>query len=236
LWHFASFSIRYLSFRSQVLDVNPQVSTRRHTQTMSLGAVNRKEKNVTKPMLGHFHRARVAPKQFIRSIEVTPDAVLPVGWKIDARHFVAGQFVDVTGNTTGKGFQGGMKRWGFGGLFASHGVSVSHRSIGSTGMRQDPGRVFKNKMMPGHMGCENRTTQNLRVFKVDPRRNVIFVIGSVPGQDEHELIVTDAVKRPFNPDSPPPFPTFVAPADDALAEVVMPDSLLGPDPFAGGAV
>jgi large subunit ribosomal protein L3 len=220
----------------QVLALNPVVNPNRGTQMLELGACNRKEKSVNKPALGHFHHARVAPKLFVQSVEISPDAALPLGWSIDARHFTAGQYVDVVGHKVGKGFQGGMKRWGFAGLSASHGVSVSHRSIGSTGQRQDPGRVFKNKKMPGHMGTDQKTIHNLQIVKIDPTHNVIYVRGAVPGMAETCLIVRDAVRRPFNPESPPPFPTFVAPSDDDKAVSVIADSLLGPDPFAGGAV
>lgn len=164
----------------QVLDVNPAASSK-GLLSVQLGCTNKKEKNVTKPLLGHFHKARVHPKQYVASLPATSNALLPVGWKIDARHFVAGQYLDITGITTGKGFAGVMKRHNFGGLRATHGVSVSHRSHGATGMRQDPGHVFKGKEMAGHMGVDRITQQNVRLFKVEPKRNLLFVIGQVPG-------------------------------------------------------
>ena len=130
---------------------------------LQVGVGKAKVKNVSKAERGHFAVAKVEPKRKIAEFRVSEDAVIPVGAEITADHFVAGQFVDVTGTTIGKGFAGGMKRWNFGGLRATHGVSVSHRSIGSTGGRQDPGKTFKNKKMPGHLGAERVTTQNLRV-------------------------------------------------------------------------
>jgi large subunit ribosomal protein L3 len=132
------------------------------------------------------------------------DGLLPVGATISAEHFVAGQKVDITGHTQGKGFQGGMKRWGFGGLRASHGVSLSHRSLGSTGNRQDPGKVFKNKKMAGHMGDKQRTQQNLEVVRTDADRGLIFVRGSVPGAKNAWLLVRDAVKLPMPEGAPFP--------------------------------
>jgi large subunit ribosomal protein L3 len=130
--------------------------------------------------------------------------VIPVGAEITADHFVAGQFVDVTGTTLGKGFAGGMKRWNFGGLRATHGVSVSHRSIGGTGGRQDPGKTFKNKKMPGHLGVERVTTQNLRVVGTDVERGLILVEGAVPGHAGGWIFVKDAVKRKAPADLPMP--------------------------------
>ena len=136
---------------------------------LQLGSGTRKVKNVTKAERGHFAVAKVEPKRKIAEFRVSDDALIPVGAEITADHFVVGQFVDVTGTSIGKGFAGGMKRWNFGGLRASHGVSVSHRSIGSTGGRQDPGKTFKNKKMPGHMGVERVTTLNLQ-GRADRRR------------------------------------------------------------------
>ena len=136
---------------------------------LQLGAGTAKVKNVAKPQRGHFGKAEVEPKARVAEFVVAEDALLDVGAEITADHFVAGQYVDIQGSTQGKGFQGGMKRWGFGGLRATHGVSLSHRSLGSTGQRQDPGRVFKNKKMAGHMGAKNRTQQNLEVVRTDAR-------------------------------------------------------------------
>jgi large subunit ribosomal protein L3 len=135
---------------------------------------------------------------------VSEDALIPVGAEIQADHFVVGQFVDVTGTSVGKGFAGGMKRWNFGGLRATHGVSVSHRSIGSTGGRQDPGKTFKNKKMPGHMGVDRITTLNLRVVQTDVERGLILVEGAVPGSKGGWIRVRDAVKKPLPKDAPKP--------------------------------
>jgi large subunit ribosomal protein L3 len=135
---------------------------------LQLGAGTAKAKNLTKPERGHFGKAEVAPKAVLAEFRVAGDALVEVGAAIAADHFVAGQMVDVTGATQGKGFAGAMKRWGFGGLRATHGVSISHRSHGSTGQRQDPGKVFKNKKMAGHMGDRNRTQQNLEIVMTDP--------------------------------------------------------------------
>jgi large subunit ribosomal protein L3 len=163
---------------------------------VQLGAGRAKAKNVAKPQRAAFGKAEVEPKARVAEFRVAEDALLDVGAHISADHFVPGQFVDVAGVTQGKGFAGAMKRWGFGGLRATHGVSVSHRSHGSTGNRQDPGRVFKNKKMAGHMGARNRTQQNLEVVRTDPIRGLLFIKGSVPGHKGSWLTVSDAVKLP----------------------------------------
>lgn len=186
---------------------------------LQLGVGTAKVKNVSKAQRGHFAVAKVEPKQKVAEFRVTPEHVIPVGAEITADHFVAGQFVDVTGTTTGKGFAGGMKRWNFGGLRASHGVSVSHRSIGSTGGRQDPGKTFKNKKMPGHMGAERVTTQNLRVVQIDAGRGLILVEGAVPGVSGGYIMVRDAVKRSLPKDAPVPGAFKVAEANGAEAAV-----------------
>lgn len=171
---------------------------------LQLGVGKAKANRVTKPMRGHFAKAKVEPKRALVEFRVTPDAVLEPGTEIAASHFVAGQFVDVTGTTIGKGFAGVMKRHNFGGLRATHGVSVSHRSHGSTGGRQDPGRVFKNKRMAGHMGVVRVTQQNLAVVAVDAAQGLIMVKGAVPGADGGILQVRDAVKRVLPKDVPFP--------------------------------
>lgn len=171
---------------------------------LQLGVGKAKANRVTKPMRGHFAKAKVEPKRALVEFRVTPDAVLEPGTEIAASHFVAGQFVDVTGMTIGKGFAGVMKRHNFGGLRATHGVSVSHRSHGSTGGRQDPGRVFKNKRMAGHMGVVRVTQQNLAVVAVDAAQGLIMVKGAVPGADGGLLQVRDAVKRLLPKDVPFP--------------------------------
>jgi len=171
---------------------------------IQLGAGKAKAKNVAKPQRVAFGKAEVEPKAKVVEFRVAEDALLDVGAHISADHFVAGQLVDVAGVTQGKGFAGAMKRWGFGGLRATHGVSVSHRSHGSTGNRQDPGRVFKNKKMAGHMGARNRTQQNLEIVRTDAARGLIFVKGSVPGSKGGWLQVTDAIKLPRNENVPYP--------------------------------
>lgn len=162
---------------------------------LQLGAGLAKVKNTTQAMRGHFAKANVEPKRKVVEFRVDPSNLIDVGAEITADHFVVGQYVDVTGTSIGKGFAGGMKRWNFGGLRATHGVSVSHRSLGSTGNRQDPGRTFKNKKMAGHMGAERVTTQNLKVVRTDVERGLILVEGSVPGAKGGWIIVRDAVKR-----------------------------------------
>ncbi|MBI1399132.1 50S ribosomal protein L3 [Hyphomonas sp.] len=166
-----------------------------------LGAGDKKAKRTVKALRGQFAKAGVAPKAKVKEFRVSGD--LPeVGSTVLADHFVAGQKVDVTAQSIGKGFAGAMKRWNFGGLRATHGVSLSHRSHGSTGMRQDPGRVFKNKKMAGHLGDERITTQNLTVVRTDVERGLIFVKGAVPGHDGAFVEVRDAVKKALPADAP----------------------------------
>jgi len=171
---------------------------------VQLGAGTAKAKNVAKPQRSAFGKANVEPKVRVAEFRVAEDGLLDVGATISADHFVAGQLVDVSGVTQGKGFAGAMKRWGFSGLRATHGVSVSHRSHGSTGQRQDPGKVFKNKKMAGHMGARNRTQQNLEIVRTDPIRGLLFVKGSVPGHKGSWLTVTDAIKLPQHDSAPYP--------------------------------
>jgi large subunit ribosomal protein L3 len=171
---------------------------------LQLGSGARKAVNTPKAERGHFAVAKVEPKRKVTEFRVSEDGLIPVGAEIQADHFVVGQFVDVTGTTIGKGFAGGMKRWNFGGLRATHGVSVSHRSIGSTGGRQDPGKTFKNKKMPGHMGVERVTTLNLRVVRTDVARGLILVEGAVPGAKGGWITVRDAVKKSLPKEAPKP--------------------------------
>src|ERR1700712_5650834 len=171
---------------------------------LQLGVGRAKVKNVSKAERGRFAIAMVEPKQKIAEFRVSEDAMIPVGSEITADLFVAGQFVDVTGTSTGKGFAGGMKRWNFGGLRATHGVSVSHRSHGSTGGRQDPGKTFKNKKMAGHMGTDRVTTLNLRVVQTDVERGLILVEGAVPGVAGNWIFVRDAIKKALPKDAPQP--------------------------------
>lgn len=185
---------------------------------VQLGAGLAKVKNTTKAQRGHFAVAKVEPKHEIVEFRVDENGVVPVGARFSAEHFVPGQFVDVTGTTVGKGFAGAMKRHNFGGLRATHGVSVSHRSHGSTGMRQDPGKVFKNKRMAGHMGDVRVTTQNLKVVRTDAARNVIMVEGAVPGSKGGWILVRDAVKRPLPKDAPVPGKFTLPGAEGAATE------------------
>lgn len=171
---------------------------------VQIGAGKAKPKNTSKAMRGHYANAKVEPKKKLVEFRVSPENTLEVGAELCASHFVAGQYVDVQGVTKGRGFAGGMKRWNFGGLRASHGVSVSHRSIGGTGSAQDPGRVWKGKKMPGHFGVETVTTQNLKVVAVYPEDNLILVQGNVPGNAEEWVLISDAVKKPAHADAPKP--------------------------------
>ena len=163
---------------------------------LQLGAGQAKVKNTTKAERGQFAVAKVEPKRHVAEFRVDEANLIEVGATLQADHFVEGQLVDVTGTSIGKGFAGGMKRWNFGGLRATHGVSVSHRSIGSTGGRQDPGKTFKNKKMPGHMGDRRITTQNVKVVKTDVERGLIMIQGSVPGSKGAWIMIKDAVKKP----------------------------------------
>lgn len=163
---------------------------------LQLGVGAAKTKNVSAAMRGHFAKSQVEPKQKLVEFRVDAEGLLDVGTQITAGHFEPGQMVDVVGTTIGKGFAGAMKRHNFRGLEASHGVSISHRSHGSTGQRQDPGKVFKNKKMAGHMGVRRRTQQNLVVVRTDVERGLIMVRGSVPGSEGGYVLIQDAVKAP----------------------------------------
>ncbi len=171
---------------------------------LQLGAGKRKPSRVTKAEREGFAKVHVEPKRRVVEFRVSPDNLIEVGSVITANHFVKGQLVDVTGTNQGKGFQGPMKRWNFGGLRATHGVSVSHRSHGSTGQRQDPGKVFKGKKMAGHMGSERVTTLNLEVVGTDVDRGLVLVRGAVPGVKGGWVLVRDAIKRPLPTDVPKP--------------------------------
>jgi large subunit ribosomal protein L3 len=169
-----------------------------------LGAGSPKVKRMTKAERGQFAKVNVEPKAKVVEFRVDADNLVPVGSEITADHYVPGQFIDVAGISIGKGFAGAMKRWNFGGLRATHGVSVSHRSHGSTGQRQDPGKVFKGKKMAGHLGQERVTTQSLTVVRVDAERGLIFVKGSVPGSEGSWVEVRDAAKIALHKDAPKP--------------------------------
>src|SRR5210317_1617283 len=171
---------------------------------LQLGAGVAKAKNVSKPMRGHFAKANVLPKSKLAEFRVSEEAVLDVGASLAASHFVAGQKVDVVGTTQGKGFAGAMKRHNFAGLRASHGVSVSHRSHGSTGQCQDPGKVFKGKKMAGHMGAARKTQQNLEIVSTDAEEGIILVKGAVPGAKNGWVLINDSVKKERPADAPYP--------------------------------
>ena len=183
---------------------------------VQLGWGTAKVKNVSQPNKGHFARVKVEPKKKLREFRVSPDALLESGQVLTAAHFVPGQKVDVCGITKGKGFAGGMKRWNFRGLEASHGVSVSHRSHGSTGNRQDPGKTFKNKKMAGHLGVDRVTTLNIEVAAVDAERGLVMVRGAVPGSKGEFVTIRDAVKKARPADAP--YPASIRAAADAPAE------------------
>ena len=184
--------------------VAQRTSERDGYTAVQLGAGVAKAKRTTAAMRGHFAKANVAPKRKIAEFRVSPENLIEVGAEISAEHYAAGQFVDIAGTSHGKGFQGAMKRHNFGGLRASHGVSVSHRSHGSTGQCQDPGKVFKGKKMAGHMGAVRVTTQNIQVVRTDADRGLIMVKGSVPGSKGGWVTIKDAVKKPLPKDLPIP--------------------------------
>ena len=207
--------------------VNCQVVTHKTTakdgyNALQLGAGAAKVKRTTQPMRGHFAKAKVEPKSKLTEFRISDDAFIDIGAEITVEHFVAGQMVDVTGTSKGKGFAGAMKRHNFKGLRATHGVSISHRSHGSTGQCQDPGRVFKGKKMAGHMGSERKTILNLEVIATDIDENLILVKGAIPGSKNGWILINDAVKKPAHADTP--FPGAVrataaaveaAPAEDS---------------------
>jgi large subunit ribosomal protein L3 len=171
---------------------------------LQLGAGKKKPKNTSKALRGHFAKSEVEPKARVVEFRVSEDNLIDVGAEITADHFVPGQKIDVTATTVGKGFAGAMKRWNFGGLRATHGVSVSHRSHGSTGQRQDPGRTFKGKKMAGHLGHETVTTLNVTVWRVDVERGLILVRGAVPGTEGTFVKIRDAVKSRLPEEAPKP--------------------------------
>ena len=183
---------------------------------VQLGAGSIKAKNVSQAMRGHFAVAKVEPKRKVAEFRVAPENLIEVGAEITADHYAAGQYVDVSGTSIGKGFAGAMKRHNFGGLRASHGVSISHRSHGSTGQCQGPGKVFKGKKMAGHMGAAKVTTQNLQVVKTDAYRGLIMIKGAVPGSKGGWVTVKDAVKKPLPRDVP--FPAALRSAEQPAAE------------------
>ena len=198
----------------QVVDI--RTSDKNGYFAVQIGAGTAKTKNVSKPMRGHYAKAKVEPKRRLVEFRVSEDAMLNVGDEITVEHFIAGQKIDVAGTSIGKGFAGGMKRHNFAGLEASHGVSISHRSHGSTGNSQDPGKVFKGKKMAGHMGAERVTVQNLSVVRTDPEQGLILVSGAVPGHKGGWVEVIDAVKTALPEDVP--FPAGLRASGSPAAE------------------
>ena len=224
-----------------VLEVDAcQVVAQRTEETdgytaVQLGSGAAKVKKVGRPMRGHFAKAKVEPKVKLVEFRVDPDALIDVGAELSAEHFVPGQYVDVTGTTNGKGFSGAMKKYGFSGLRASHGVSINHRSLGSTGQCQDPGKVFKGKKMAGQLGNQQRTTQNLEVVASDGERGLIMIKGAVPGAKNAFVLIRDAVKKPSPEGVPYPagLRAGAAPAEEP-AEVPAEEPAADETPADGG--
>ena len=198
---------------------------------LQLGAGAKKAKNTTKAERGHFAKGLVEPKHYVAEFRVSEDNLIDVGAEFTADHFLPGQKVDVAGVTVGKGFAGAMKRWNFGGMRATHGVSVSHRAHGSTGQRQDPGKVFKGKKMAGHMGQDQVTTLNLTVFRVDVERGLILIKGAVPGTEGGYVKIRDAIKVAAPADAPKPgaIKSLASTVADVPADVAAPEASNGDD-------
>ena len=205
--------------------VAQRTSDRDGYSAVQLGVGEAKAKNVTQPMRGHFAKASVAPKRKVAEFRVSADNLIDVGAEISANHYLPGQFVDVAGTSIGKGFAGAMKRHNFGGLRASHGVSISHRSHGSTGQCQDPGKVFKGKKMAGHMGAARVTVQNLEIVRTDADRGLIMGKGAVPGSKGGWVTVKDAVKKAA-PEGLP-LPAAIRAAVEAASEAAGEDQVEG---------
>ena len=206
---------------------------------LQLGAGPVKAKHVSLPRIGEFAKFGVELKRYIEEFRVSPDALIPVGTRIDARHFIPGQKIDVCGITIGKGFQGVMKRWGFSGFPGSHGTSKAHRSAGATGCRQDPGKVWPGKKMAGRMGNRRRTVQNMRLVAIDPARELLFCHGQVPGKAGTIVRVTDAIKLPLQfreKNLPLPFPTFTGPRPEISEEKTGPETWMFDSEFTASMV
>lgn len=182
---------------------------------LQLGVGEAKVKRVGKAMRGHFAKAEVRPKQRLAEFRVSEDALIDIGAQLSPEHFAKGQYVDVAATSIGKGFAGAMKRWGFGGLRATHGVSISHRSHGSTGQCQDPGKVFKGKKMAGHMGASRITMQNLEVIGADVDEGLLLIKGSVPGPKSGWVLIQDAVKKALPEGAPKPAGLIERPVGEA---------------------
>ena len=204
----------------QVVDV--RTADKNGYTAVQLGVGSRRKSRVSKAMLGNYAKAKVEPKAKLAEFRVSPENMLDVGATLCVTHFVPGQFVDVVGTSIGRGFQGVMKRHNFGGLRATHGVSVSHRSHGSTGQRQDPGKVFKGKKMAGHMGDVRVTTQNLKVVAVRPEEGLILIEGNIPGATSSYVLIKDAVKKKLHADAPKPAGLKQADSDPAAQVAAAP--------------
>jgi large subunit ribosomal protein L3 len=196
--------------------VASKTSDRDGYDAVQLGVGAAKVKNTSKALRGHFAKAKVEPKRKVAEFRVTADNLIEPGKELSAKHFVVGQYVDISGTSIGKGFAGAMKRHNFAGLEASHGVSISHRSHGSVGQCQDPGRIFKGKKMAGHLGDHKTTTQNLLVMSADEEQGVILIRGAVPGAKGSYVLISDAVKRALPPSAP--MPAAFKGANDAKAK------------------
>ncbi len=202
--------------------VSHKTTDRDGYNALQLGVGKAKVKRTTQPMRGHFAKARVEPKSKLAEFRIADDAFIDVGAELTVEHFISGQMVDVTGTSKGKGFAGAMKRHNFSGLRASHGVSISHRSLGSTGQCQDPGKVFKGKKMAGHMGSERKTILNLEVVATHMDEGLILVKGAIPGAKGGWILINDAVKKPANTDAPYPGAVRAAAEQAAPADEVVP--------------
>eukprot|EP00472_Partenskyella_glossopodia_P008466 CAMPEP_0197535692 /NCGR_PEP_ID=MMETSP1318-20131121/51371_1 /TAXON_ID=552666 /ORGANISM="Partenskyella glossopodia, Strain RCC365" /LENGTH=270 /DNA_ID=CAMNT_0043093341 /DNA_START=77 /DNA_END=889 /DNA_ORIENTATION=+ len=222
-------TVTVVKIDSEVMRIKDRLTPTGHAQLV-LGGFEKNPKLVNKLEMGEFVAVGTSPKRKIIEFKVTTDALLPVGFRIDARHYYPGQLIDVQGVTKGKGFAGVMKRWGFGGQAATHGVSKTHRHLGSTGGCQDPGKVWKGKKMPGNMGNKNKTQEACKIYKIDVKRNLLYVLGSLPGKKGGFLNIRDAQFRPHSEENPPPFPSFVArEGEETPEELFMP--LEEKDPF-----
>jgi large subunit ribosomal protein L3 len=194
----------------QVVEIKKSIAPRSKERKVNLlvGAGAKDVRQLNKGQMVAFRKAGLEPKEKLVEFPITLDAILPVGTRISARHFVPGQYLDIVGTSKDKGFAGVMKRHGFKGQLASHGVSLTHRHLGSTGACQNPSKVWPGKKMPGHMGNKRCTFNNMQLYKIDVERDLLFIRGSVPGKNGSWVHLQDAVRRPWIESNPPPFPTF----------------------------
>jgi len=233
-----------VKFAVSVVRIDSQVTHHRHTLDsngcvgLQLGAGKHKLKRLTKIEMTQFKKAGVYPKAHLKEFAVTPDAMLPLGYTLNASHFKPGQYVDVTGTSIGKGHAGGMKRWNFGGTAKTHGTSLTHRALGSTGQNQEPGKVWKGKKMSGQLGNEKITTLNLQIYKVDPARNLLFIRGSIPGNKDNYLYIRDAIKKHLTAEQKAelPFPTAIIKPGHTFDESDLIHDVGDVDPFSFGSV